>query len=131
MWAFLGWIRGVLIYLRQDKFVVIFGFHDGIVETFYAVWSKTATVFVRPLSLRLRLLINLGVGHSLMGLLLLWGECYRSLVAHGLLFVMVIYEVCVFSLQRFIFGRLLGVYLEEVCCFSIISMIVLSAIGFE
>lgn len=86
---------------------------------------------MRPLSLRLRLLINLGVGHFLIGLLLLWGECYRSLVAHGLLFVIVIYEICVFSLQSFIFGRLLGVYLEEVCCFSIISMIVLSAIGFK
>lgn len=131
VWAFVGWFSGVLIYMSQEKLTAIFGFHEGIFETFYAVWGKTITVFVRPISLRLRLLINLSAGHASMALVIFWSEVYSSLLTQSILSVIVVYELFVFFLQSFIFSRLLSIYLEEVCCLSIISMIVLSAIGFR
>lgn len=45
------------------------------------------------------------------------------------LFIIRIYEFFVFFLQGFIFTRLLGVYSEELCYFSIISTFVLRSIG--
>lgn len=85
---------------------------------------------MRPLSLTLRLVINLTIGHFLM---LVWIFVGRG-IAGGVLMVqffllfIVMYEFFVFVLQSFIFSRLLGIYLEE-CYYSIKSTAVLRSVS--
>nr|YP_009178986.1 ATP synthase F0 subunit 6 [Passalurus ambiguus]ALJ93250.1 ATP synthase F0 subunit 6 [Passalurus ambiguus] len=98
---------------------------EGYFGVLYSSWSKIISVGVRPLSLMLRLFINLTIGHLFM---LLWvyfclitimsSQCFIQDVIglalmQGILSVIVFYEFFVFFLQSFIFGCLLGVYLEE------------------
>ena len=97
---------------------------------------------VRPISLTLRVVINLTIGYFFIWFWVYYGRrfiydlnlnfvgFYKFFIVHLVLMIVVGYEFFVFFLQRFIFARLLGIYLDELCCYSIKSIIVLSSIGF-
>lgn len=126
VWSFLAWIASFIGCWCVEDFPTLLGLRgEGYAEALYSTWSKIISVGVRPLSLILRLLINLSIGHLFM---LLWvyfcqiiimsSQCFIQDVIglaliQGILSVIVFYEFFVFFLQSFIFGRLLGVYLEE------------------
>lgn len=126
VWSLLAWLTRILGCWRVEDFPTLLGLRgEGYAEALYSTWSKIISVGVRPLSLMLRLLINLSIGHLFMLLwvyfcqifLMRW-ECFIAdviglCIIQGILSVIVFYEFFVFFLQSFIFGRLLGVYLEE------------------
>lgn len=120
-WAFISWFITVLVLSSQETISNVLNLHgEGYFGVLYGIWSKVISLCVRPLSLSLRLLINLVVGHSFMTAWC-WRSYYYSyfgfldgiLWTEMVLLIIVIYEFFVFGLQSFIFARLLGIYLEE------------------
>ena len=119
--ALVSWFLVVLIFISEEIRSNIVGLYgEKYTVVLYSLWGKIISVIVRPLSLTLRLVINLTIGHFII-LIVVFSDIFMIYVV---LFFVVIYEFFVFFLQSFIFSRLLGVYLEE-CYYSIISTVVL------
>lgn len=130
IWSLVAWFMGVMILLSEEVVSNVLGLYgEKFLGVLYSVWGKLVSILVRPLSLSLRLFINLSVGHFFMRQWVLNGFGYSFIVVQLLLTFIVLYEMFVFFLQSFIFSRLLEVYLEEGFTNSIRSMIVLRSIG--
>lgn len=57
---------GVLVFLREEISSNVLGLYgEGYLGVLYSVWGKTISVLVRPITLSLRLFVNLSVGHFL------------------------------------------------------------------
>nr|UUA64281.1 ATP synthase F0 subunit 6 [Aspiculuris sp. PC-2022] len=115
VWAFIGWLMGVLIFLSEEIFSNVLGLYgEGYLGVLYSVWGKTISVVIRPMTLSLRLFVNLSIGHFLISRWLSFGIDNISVFSlQFVLTLIVFYEMFVFILQSFIFSRLMEVYLEE------------------
>lgn len=131
VWAFIGWLIGVLIFLREEIASNVLGLYgEGYLGVLYSVWGKTISVVIRPITLSLRLFVNLSIGHFLISRWLSYGfENVRIFSLQFVLTLIVFYERFVFILQSFIFSRLMEVYLEECYYYSIKSIVVLRSTG--
>lgn len=125
MWGVVAWLASTYGCWCTDGVIVIFELQGlGYLDIVLSIWSKVISILVRPVSLVLRLLVNLTIGHVLMfsvvmffdlkffneGLLDYWWGLF---LMQTVFLLIVLYEFFVFFLQRFIFRRLLSVYLEE------------------
>lgn len=125
VWGVVAWLASTYGCWCTDGVIVILEL-QGVyyLDIVFSIWSKVVSILVRPISLVLRLLVNLTIGHVLIFSIVMyvdmkflsdgvWDFWLGLFLIQMVLLMIVIYEFFVFFLQSFIFRRLLSVYLEE------------------
>nr|QXU74729.1 ATP synthase F0 subunit 6 [Wellcomia compar] len=114
-WAVICWFLSFLILSMEEILSNVFSLnHESLVGVFYSLFSKVCSVLVRPLSLYLRLLINISLGHMIIFFLFVFfGGVSGFFIGQFFVFVYNLYEFFLFILQSFVFSDLLIVYLNE------------------
>lgn len=114
VYAAVAWIRTLLTFISREKFsIYIRKDGDRFLKTFRMLLVEIVREFSRPLALTVRLTVNIIVGHLIrialyQGLELRMGEKYVWLSV-----LAIIIECFVFFIQRYIFSRLIYLYLNE------------------
>nr|BAV81439.1 ATP synthase F0 subunit 6 [Syphacia muris] len=125
VWGVVAWLASTYGCWCTDGVIVMLEL-QGVyyLDMVFSIWSKVISILVRPISLVLRLLVNLTIGHVLMFSIVMyvdmkflsdgvWDFWLGLFLMQMVLLMVVMYEFFVFFLQSFIFSRLLSVYLEE------------------
>lgn len=127
-WALTGWFMTILVLGSEEAVTSILSLqHEDMSGVFYSLFNKSCSVLVRPLSLFLRLFINVSMGHFVIFVVFMCSGL-SMLITNVVVFIYNIYEFVLFILQSFIFSDLIGIYLEEFTT-SITSIVVLRSIG--
>lgn len=114
VYAAIAWISTLLTFISREKFsIYISKDGDSFLKTFSMLLVEIVREFSRPLALTVRLTVNIIVGHLIrmalyQGLELRIGEKYVWLSVFA-----IIIECFVFFIQRYIFSRLIYLYLNE------------------
>lgn len=114
VYAFITWIRTLLTFIRREKFsIYISKSGDNYLKTFVFLAVESIREFSRPIALTIRLTVNIIVGHLIRIILyqlleLTLGERYIWLSV-----LAIIMECFVFLIQRYVFSRLIFLYLNE------------------
>lgn len=114
VYAAVAWIRTLLTFISREKFSIYMRKDgDRFLKTFRMLMVEIVREFSRPLALTVRLTVNIIVGH------LIRMSLYRALeLSLGDFYVWlsifaIIIECFVFFIQRYIFSRLIYLYLNE------------------
>ena len=91
------------VYLRKEG--------DVFYLTFFLMLIEIVREFSRPLSLRIRLFVNIRVGHALCVVGYVFYEFVFGLFIYSLILILI--ESVVFLIQRYIFSRLLYIYMGD------------------
>lgn len=114
VYAAVAWIRTLLTFISREKFSVYMRKDgDRFLKTFRILLVEIVREFSRPLALTVRLTVNIIVGHLIrialyQGLEIRMGDQYIWLSVFA-----IIMECFVFFIQRYIFSRLIYLYLNE------------------
>lgn len=114
VYAAVAWIRTLLTFISREKFsIYIRKDGDSFLKTFRILLVEIVREFSRPLALTVRLTVNIMVGHLIrmilyQGLELRLGDKYIWISIFA-----IIIECFVFFIQRYIFSRLIYLYLNE------------------
>lgn len=114
VYAAVAWIRTLLTFISSEKFsIYIRKDGDSFLKTFRILLVEIVSEFSRPLALTVRLTVNIIVGHLIRIILyqaleLSLGDKYIWISVFA-----IIIECFVFFIQRYIFSRLIYLYLNE------------------
>ena len=114
VYAAVAWMSTLLTFISREKFsIYIRKDGDRFLKTFSILLVEIVREFSRPLALTVRLTVNIIVGHLIrmalyQGLEIRIGEKYIWLSVFA-----IIIECFVFFIQRYIFSRLIYLYLNE------------------
>lgn len=114
VYAAVAWISTLLTFISSEKFsIYIRKDGDRFLKTFRILLVEIVREFSRPLALTVRLTVNIMVGHLIsmalyQGLEIRIGEKYIWLSVFAIMM-----ECFVFFIQRYIFSRLIYLYLNE------------------
>ena len=114
VYAIMAWIRTLLSFMSREKFSIYISKNgDRFLKTTRMLIVELVREFSRPLALTVRLTVNIAVGHLIRIILYIVienvvGEKYVWLTIFA-----IIIECFVFFIQRYIFSRLIYLYLNE------------------
>lgn len=114
VYAAVAWIRTLLTFISREKFsIYIRKEGDTYLKTLVFLAIETVREFSRPIALTIRLTVNIIVGHLIrmrlyQALELRLGDHYTWLAILAILI-----ECFVFFIQRYVFSRLIYLYLNE------------------
>lgn len=114
VYAIVAWISTLLTFISREKFsIYIRKDGDRFLKTLSMLLVEIVREFSRPLALTVRLTVNIIVGHLIrmalyQGIEIRIGEKYIWLTIFAIMI-----ECFVFFIQRYIFSRLIYLYLNE------------------
>lgn len=114
VYAAVAWMSTLLTFISREKFsIYIRKEGDRFLKTFRMLLVEIVSEFSRPLALTVRLTVNIMVGHLIRMMLyqaleLSLGDQYIWITIFAILM-----ECFVFFIQRYIFSRLIYLYLNE------------------
>ena len=112
--AFVAWFRTFLSFISSEKFsVYIRKGGDSYLKTVSILLVEVVSEFSRPLALTVRLTVNIIVGHLIRMLVYLFLENSVGYFYTWVSVFAIIMECFVFFIQRYIFSRLIYLYLNE------------------
>lgn len=114
VYAIVAWIRTFLTFISREKFYIYIRKRgDSYLKTLSMFLVELVREFSRPLALTVRLTVNIMVGHLIRIMIyqaieLTLGEKYIWITIFAIMI-----ECFVFFIQRYIFSRLVYLYLNE------------------
>lgn len=114
VYASVAWISTLLTFISSEKFsVYIRKGGDTYLKTLVLLGIESVSEFSRPISLTIRLTVNIIVGHLVRRVLYQMFEL-MSIEKHVWVCVLAIIMECfVFFIQSYVFSRLVYLYLNE------------------
>ena len=114
VYAIVAWLRTLLTFISSEKFsVYIRKGGDTYLKTFRMLLVEIVSEFSRPLALTVRLTVNIIVGHLIRIMLYTGIENFMGEKYVWVRILAIIMECFVFFIQRYIFSRLIYLYLNE------------------
>lgn len=114
VYAIIAWIRTLLSFMSREKFsIYISKSGDKFLKTTRMLMVELVREFSRPLALTVRLTVNIAVGHLIRIILYIIMENVVGEKYVWLTIFAIIIECFVFFIQRYIFSRLIYLYLNE------------------
>lgn len=114
VYAMVAWLRTFLTFISGEKFsVYITKVGDGFLKTFSMLLVEVVREISRPLALTVRLTVNVLVGHVIRMMLFQLLELYLGIIYVWIVVFAIMMECFVFFIQRYIFSRLIYLYLNE------------------
>jgi F0F1-type ATP synthase membrane subunit a len=112
LFSFCSWLVSFIYFLSYiNFFIYLRKLGDSFYLAFFLIIIEVVREFSRPLSLRVRLLVNVRVGHALGLAGFFIYEFYLGLFFYTLVLIPI--ENIVFLIQRYIFSRLIYMYLGD------------------
>ena len=113
VFSVVAWFSTVLNYISSSKYVLyLHKSGEGVLKSLSNLWVEILSELSRPVALTVRLFVNITAGHMLGGainsLALSSGAFYS-----GLSVLAIFAECVVFAIQRFVFSRLIYLYMME------------------
>jgi len=114
LYASIAWLSTLLSFISSEKFsVYIRKGGDSYLKTVSILLVEVVSEFSRPLALTVRLTVNIIVGHLIRMLVYLFLENSVGYFYTWVSVFAIIMECFVFFIQRYIFSRLIYLYLNE------------------
>jgi len=114
VYAIMAWMSTFFTFISTEKFsIYISKGGDRFLKTLSIFLVELVREFSRPLALTVRLTVNIIVGHLISGMLYLGVETLLGVGYIWLAVLAIIIECFVFFIQRYIFSRLIYLYLSE------------------
>lgn len=114
VYAVVAWMRTFLTFISGEKFsIYITKPGDGFLKTFSMLLVEVVSEISRPLALTVRLTVNVLVGHIISMMLYQLLELTLGIFYVWLTVFAIMMECFVFFIQRYIFSRLIYLYLNE------------------
>lgn len=108
------WIRRFFFFISFEKFrVYLRKGGDRFLKSFRMMIIELVREFSRPIALTVRLTVNITVGHILVMSVFLFSESTGSFFYLIFIIFCIFMEFFVFFIQRYIFSRLIYLYLNE------------------
>lgn len=114
VYAVVAWLRTFLSFISREKFsVYISKSGDEFLKTFSMLLVEIVREVSRPLALTVRLTVNVLVGHVISVMLYQLLELVLGIGYVWVTIFAIMMECFVFFIQRYIFSRLIYLYLNE------------------
>lgn len=114
VYAVVAWMRTFLSFISREKFsIYISKSGDSFLKTFSMFLVEIVSEISRPLALTVRLTVNVLVGHMISIILFQLLELVLGFSYVWLTIFAIMIECFVFFIQRYIFSRLIYLYLNE------------------
>nr|ADV58583.1 ATP synthase F0 subunit 6 [Ascaris suum] len=114
VYAMVAWLSTLLTFITSEKFsIYISKAGDSFLKTFSMLLVELVSEVSRPLALTVRLTVNVLVGHVISMMLYQLLELYLGIFYVWIVVLAIVMECFVFSIQSYIFSRLIYLYLNE------------------